>query len=370
MAGALLALAVGAGGALLLRPRSLEVTVAGEPAQPGGWIAAPGESPVPVLFSDGTHVRLASGGHARIVEVTSHGAHLMLESGSASLEVVPRPHARWTVSAGPYVVEVKGTRFEIAWSPQEERLTLVLTEGRVVVSGCALGDQRPLLAGETLRASCREGNFQITRSAAEMAAGSTQRVAASPAEGTSVHASPVPAAPGDPASVPAHPGASRPSLAVSGGWQALARASKFKEAFDVAKDLGFDGEVERASAPDLLLLGDAARFSGNPGYALRAYEKARARAPGTPSAANAAFAMGRVYFDQLDSFADAAQWFATYSSEQRDGPLAREALGRRMEALARAGDRAAAARAAEQYLRQYPGGPHAPLARTLVAEGK
>jgi hypothetical protein len=77
-----------------------------------------------------------------------------------------------------------------------------------------------------------------------------------------------------------------------------------------------------------------------------------------------------VYFDQLASFAEAARWFATYSREQRDGPLAREALGRRMEALARAGDRSAAAHVAEQYLREYPSGPHAPLAKTLETDSQ
>jgi hypothetical protein len=85
----------------------------------------------------------------------------------------------------------------------------------------------------------------------------------------------------------------------------------------------------------------------------------------TYGASNAAFAMGRVYFDQRDAYDEAAHWFATYSSERRDGPLAREALGREMEALSRAGDHAGAGRAAEQYLRQYPKGPHAPT-RTMV----
>jgi TolA-binding protein len=159
-----------------------------------------------------------------------------------------------------------------------------------------------------------------------------------------------------------------PTTGGSASWQALARASRFREAFDLARDNGFDGELDRASVQDLLLLGDAARLSGNAPYAIRAYQRARSRAPGTPWAANAAFALGRVYFDQLDSFGDAARWFATYSSEAPSGPLAREALGRRMEALSRGGDRSGAARVAEQYLRQYPSGPHAPLARTLETE--
>ncbi len=119
---------------------------------------------------------------------------------------------------------------------------------------------------------------------------------------------------------------------------------------------------------DLLLLRDVARLSGDSGRALRAYERVRSRAPGTDAAANAAFAMGRVYFDQREAYADAASWFATYRSERGDGPLARDATGRQMEALSRAGDAPGAARVADEYLRWYPKGPHAPLARTLRPE--
>jgi TolA-binding protein len=363
---AAVALSAAGAGALVLRPRALDVTIADKPGLPGSWVAAPSDAQVPIRFSDGTDVKLASGSQARILDITGRGAHLMLESGAATLSVKPRPRAQWTVSAGPYTVEVRGTRFEIGWSPQDELLTLTLTEGKIAVSGCALGDSRPMFAGETLRASCRDKDFRITRTPPPEAA---ETLSAPPPGAASASAGPVGApaalapAPGE--SPSPHAASTRPGAAPSGAWQALARASKFKEAFDLAREAGFDNELDRAAVPDLLLLGDAARLSGSATHALRAYQKVRARAPGTPWAANAAFAMGRVYFDQMDAFAEAARWFATYSSEQHDGPLAREALGREMEARARAGDRAEAARAAGQYLRRYPNGPHAPLARTL-----
>jgi transmembrane sensor len=369
-AAAAVAASLAVGGVWMARPRSLELTIAGEPAAAGAWIAAPASSPVPIRFSDGTDVKLDSGGQARVLEVSARGAQLMLESGTAVLNVVPKPSAHWTVSAGPYTVEVKGTRFEIGWNPQDELLTLTLTEGRVAISGCALGEARLLYAGELLRASCREKDFQITRHApAAPATAAFAGVGAPSAAPTSPAAPGRAALPGEPPPPSPRAGAPRSGSAGPGTWQALARASKFKEAFDLASEGGFDAEIERASVPDLLLLGDAARLSGNSGPALRAYQKVRSRAPGTMAAANAAFALGRVYFDQLDAFAEAAHWFATYSGEQPGGPLAREALGRRMEALSRAGARSDAARTAEQYLRQYPDGPHAPLARTLENGG-
>ena len=112
---------------------------------------------------------------------------------------------------------------------------------------------------------------------------------------------------------------------------------------------GFDAELSRGARDDLLLLGDVARLSGDSGRALLAYERVRSRAPGSEAAANAAFAIGRVYFDQRGAYADAASWFATYRSERSDGPLARDATGRQMEALSRAGDAIAAARIAGEY---------------------
>jgi len=131
---------------------------------------------------------------------------------------------------------------------------------------------------------------------------------------------------------------------------------------------GFDTELAHAGKDDLLLLGDVARLSGDAGRALLAYERVRSRASGSEAAANAAFAMGRVDFDQREAYAEAARWFAAYRNERSSGPLARDATGRQMEALSRAGDAAAAARVADEYLRKYPNGPHAPLARTLHPE--
>jgi transmembrane sensor len=341
------------------RPGALDalgVTVDGEAVALSRWISAPMDSSVPIHFSDGTEVALQPESQARVIEVTEAGAHLMLESGRAWVSVTPNRKGHWTFSAGPFIVEVKGTRFEIGWNPREEIFQLTLTEGRVTISGCALGDARPLFAGETLRASCRTNDFQIASTAAS---------SSFPAKGQE----PVdpPLSPPNDSAVVAAPSSSSRSLGgvTSETWQTLARANKFKEAFRHVNERGFDAELARADAEDLMLLGDVSRLSGNYGHALRAYQKVRSRAPGTEWAANAAFSMGRVYFDQRDAYGEAARWFGTYSNERSDGPLAREALGRQMEALSRAGDRAGADRAAEQYLRQYPKGPHAPLARTL-----
>jgi outer membrane protein assembly factor BamD (BamD/ComL family) len=87
----------------------------------------------------------------------------------------------------------------------------------------------------------------------------------------------------------------------------------------------------------------------------------RARFAGTQQAAMSAFQLGR-----SASGAQAAQWFSTYLKEQPGGQLAREALGRLIEAHEAAGDHVSGRAAAERYLKSYPDGPHAALARQAL----
>src|SRR6185369_8341120 len=98
-------------------------------------------------------------------------------------------------------------------------------------------------------------------------------------------------------------------------------------------------------------------FGGNVESATKAYMSLRRRFPHSSLSANAAFAMGRMEFDQRSAFAEAEHWFANYLAEQPHGPLAREALGRRMEALDRSGNFEAARGVAQSYKTSYPRGP-------------
>ena len=54
--------------------------------------------------------------------------------------------------------------------------------------------------------------------------------------------------------------------------------------------------------------------------------------------------------------------------EDPSGPLARETLGRTMEARSRSGDADGARALARQYLQRYPKGPHAAFATRLLKE--
>jgi TolA-binding protein len=152
----------------------------------------------------------------------------------------------------------------------------------------------------------------------------------------------------------------------SPSWRALAAGGKYKEALERADGEGFDALLESEGSPDLLTLADAARLAGSLGQASRAYLAVRRRFPGSRDAAIAAWNLGRLAFDQRGAFKSAARWFRTYLAEQPSGAFARDASGRLVEALDRAGDAPGAREAARIYLESWPRGPHAEKAHSLL----
>jgi TolA-binding protein len=293
----------------------------------------------------------------------SVGAHVVLESGGADVRVTPHHGAQYRLSVGPFAVDVTGTRFDVGFTPNDEIFTLNLHEGTVIVSGCMLGEGRKLLAGESLSASCRTGSLEIT--GARSSASSERSVEAPAAPSVEAPAVPSVAVVGGQGVESGRSGQRDASVGAS--WQSLSRQGRFSEAYELVRRDGFGQVMSRASIGELSLLGDTARFAGKPLDALEAYQALRLRGAGSAAARQAAFSIARVHFDQRAAYAEAAQWFRTYLAEQPGGPLAREAQGRLMEALSRAGDRAGARSVAERYLAQYPGGPHERVARQLLA---
>lgn len=362
----LAAAALLAGVALLLviprfsaRPLTFTVGATHSAGAVDQWLAA-GKQPLSVDFSDGTRVALAPDSRARITAVEPHGATVAVEKGHAEFAVTHTSHASWRVTLGPFSVHVTGTRFKVDWDPETETLVLELVQGRVIASGCVLGDGRPVVAGERVRAACKEHRVEITSgpSAAAHASPTAPSAAASIAE-LSPEALPLESATPADSAAPAPP--AKPD------WRALARTGHYRDAFAAADAEGFEGLCGSASAADLLLLGDAARLSGKIGKAEHAYLTLRQRFGGR-SGAVAAFMLARIAFDQRGSPGQASRWLETYLAESPGGPLAREALGRLIEARRRSGNSAGAAEAARRYLGRYPSGPHAALARSVLGE--
>jgi transmembrane sensor len=346
---------------VLLPPsRSLSFAVGSAQGQVGTWIAAAADAPLPVRFSDGTELVLSANARARVVAADSRGARVLLESGRLTATVTRSATSAWSFNVGPFDVLVTGTRFELDWSPVDEELKLLLQEGSVAVSGPLVGGMRPVSSGETLEVFCKEQRFKLTRG------------------------EPGAAAPPPPSSTPIAPAASGPASAAAGEramgapsadaslrrptWRDLLAANKYKEAMAAAEAEGWDGLVASASAADLLMLADVARFSGKPARAAAALTATRGRFAGSSEAAKAAFHLGRMAFDQRRAYAEAESFFGVYLAEQPGGAFAQEALGRVLECRELMGSTNGAREAARRYLASYPAGPHAEHAKRLLAE--
>lgn len=333
-----------------------------EPGSAGLFIAAPATAEMPVTFSDGSQLRLAPTARLRVAQVASEGARVLVESGTVHVSVV---HAtthdtRWAVEAGPFEVRVTGTKFDVVYDPASTGLVVRMQEGSVFVRGCGLlGDEgRRLVAGERLEVSCKDKAMTVSAANAEEDAPAV----APAAPPTSATAARVPPHAASSTSTTA-PAKSDPARVVTG----LAKRGAHAEALAAAEANGFGATCDALSGPDLLLLADAARYAGRFDRATEALEITRRRFAGSDSAATAAFELGRVAMDIRRELPAAGDHFETYLRERPDGSLAREALGRAIEARSRAGDHARAERLAVRYLAAYPDGPHAKLARKLSA---
>jgi len=176
--GLVAAAAVAACVAWLVISRPLTFQVGATAGRVEEWIAAPVAEDVALRFSDGTEVNLEARTRARVAEVTSRGAKIVLERGRARLRVTPHRHGRWQVDVGPFAVRVTGTKFDVGWESTAERFTLLVHEGSVSVSGPVIGADRPVVRGQRLEVSLPHARAEI--SAAASAEGQGQRLASAP----------------------------------------------------------------------------------------------------------------------------------------------------------------------------------------------
>jgi transmembrane sensor len=319
--------------------------VDGAPGKVGDFLLSPDNRAIELRFLEGTTAVLEPRTRGRVTAVSPYGADVVIEAGKAKMTVVPRAHNRWSVHAGPFVVHVTGTRFDVAWDPVKDRFVLELHEGKVRLSGCVFGDGNEVVAGERVEAGCGVAEFRVSR----LPAPGSQPVGALP----------------DPAS--------QASAATGGAtpprpdWLALARSGRYAEAYRIADAEGIEDLCAKSSAPSLLLLGDAARLSGHPDAAHSAYLGVRSRFAGTKNAADAAFYLGRLDLDAKHD-SSAKKWLLAYLDEMPDGPLAAAALGRLLELQIASHGEPSACALAKQYLDRYPMGPHRATAEHVLHE--
>jgi hypothetical protein len=374
----------------------------------GQYVQAPAEAEVALQFSDGSHIEVVKHSRARLMGLRANGADVSLESGLMHVQVQHRDDTSWQIGAGPYGVHVIGTRFDVRWQPEDDQFELTLHEGKVELSGCAFGAAHRLRAGQTVRASCKNERFQVStadgavgpeagsgsvesfdsttalpaalpeptaptdgadaaNTAETSPASATQTPAAKPASGRASAAEQPRASVTAPKQVDEPPMRLRlPPQSKPGDWRALAQAGQHVQALRAARAAGLEQECARATESDLRLLAYASRYARDTDTESYAWRLLRERFHGTKDSSIAAFALGRIEFDNHGAYAKAAEWFRTYLTEQPTGDLAREALGRLLEATQQLGDQPAARELARRYLREYPGGPHASLAQRLT----
>jgi transmembrane sensor len=344
--------------ALFVRRASPLAFTVGDGREVVPWLSATAD-PVPVVFSDGTRIVLAPFSSARVLSTDAHGAELVLEAGRTTATVKHRPGTAWRLHAGPYEVKVTGTKFELAWDPALQEMSLVMDEGQVVVSGCGLA-VRTVSAGQTLNVTC----------GSVLDAGGPSSDEAEPsAQPVLPAATLTPTPPKGPAVARVEPPIVHrlsPQAVEATSWQRLAAAGRYGDAFLAAQRGGLDATTEKASAQELLMLADTERLSGHSDEAEVTLQTLRRRYGGTAAAGVAAFHLGRLAFDRRGAYSIAGSYFALYLKEQPAGPFAREAAGRLIEARQRSGDSQGARAAAESYVTSFPDGPHAALAKSLI----
>jgi transmembrane sensor len=350
---------------------TLSVRVGGSGQAPllGAWLGAPDSGSLPLEFSDGSRFELTAKSKARVVELSGSNARVELASGSLRVHVVPGGSAEWHINAGPFGVRITGTRFLVSYVPGEEAFELSLDEGQVELSGCVFGAGRKLTAGQRVRASCPTKQLEVSYRDTQARGATPEPTPSAPdrvAEGRSSAPEALAVVVPEPSAKLRRDPVASSSADPSSRWMALASAGKYREAYAAVERDGFEAECTRGTAESLLLLADVARHARAPRQAAKALLTVRRRFAGGADAALAAFTLGRLEFDEFRAYSVAAGWFRTYLKERPRGAMAREALGRLMESLNHAGDRAGARATAADYLRDYPTGPHADLASRLA----
>lgn len=313
----------------------------------GAYVAPTSDAPLDLKFTEGSVVELKPGARARVAETTARGATVLLETGRAAVDVVHRDRAEWTIMAGPYSVRVHGTAFTVEFDPKTQLFDLVMRSGVVTVEGP--GISQPV--------EIRGAQHFVHR--AGLGSESPE---------------PRPSAQKDQASAPDLQEPELPASSVrntSGGgsgaptWEGQVRRGEYSTVLRDAERRGIPQVLATANASEILALANAARFSGRTNLGRDAYKALRQRFAGTPTATSAAFLLGRLM--ETSAPQEARRWYERYEQEAPKGSLVAAAMGRRLVLTQAMGNRAESQRLAEEYVRRFPDGPYAGVARKIVA---
>jgi len=357
-------------GVLVLRaptgaPVAFQVGEDRTPGQVGAYVTPSANEPLVLRFSEGSVIELAPATRARVTHTSPQGAVVLVETGRARVDVVHRPDTDWQLLAGPYTIQVQGTSFDVAFDAAEQTLEVVMRAGVVSVAGPGIATPVEIRGAQRFVHSIASAS---PRAPSASAAPPPPPAATDGGEPPS-SAEPQSAADRNLARADAAGGA-RPTDGATAdagppeSWAAMVARGEYRRVLESAERQGLAQALSNAGLDDLMALGNAARFSGRTAVATQAYQAARARFAGSPRAASAAFLLGRM--TEAGDPAGAITWYDRYVAEAPAGSFVAEALGRKMVVLRRIGKVDAAEAAARGYLKRFPGGPYAGVAREMT----
>jgi hypothetical protein len=330
----------------------------------------PAQAGTRIRFSDGSEIALDRDARAQVSDVTRVGARVVLSNGRAHTFFVHKPGARWQVAAGPYVVQVTGTVFDVQWSGDAQAFDVWLEKGSVRVNGPLIGDGIAMTRGQHLRTRVRDNKILLDDQRADAPETPPAEAAPEPGAGPSPAAAPVetgehPEAQEAVEAAPAHIPA-RVSHPVAKSWSRRMARGDFEAVVEAAERRGIESVLAHGSRPELAALADAARYTRRTRLAGRALNSERDRFPETAEGREAAFFLGNLAEDGGDR-SGAVSWYGRYLREDAAGTYAAQALGRKLLIESRRGSSAAGIDA-EEYLHRFPSGSYAEAARLILKQ--
>jgi TolA-binding protein len=354
------------GFALLRRDRVLTYVVTNGTVSEGGYIAT-GDTEASLRFSDRSELGVAPGTRVRVSGLQVHGARVMLEGGTLHVRIHPEPHAGWTLDAGPYVVHVTGTEFDLGWRVDDEILDLRLHKGSVILEGPLADPGVRVGAGQHLIANGTAGTLSLLN---ELNGNAAPSAAAAPVPApapSESQASPTAAAPTGAAISPRlrDTRSAMPRRGEGESWALRVAHGDFDGVIANAERDGIDKALAGSNVADLAALADAARYARRQDLARRALMAQRARYPGSVQARDASFFLGGLAENEGDD-AGALEWCDVYLGENASGAYASQALGRKMMLMQKLTGGKSALSVASEYLARFPDGPYASSANKIL----
>jgi len=352
--------------ALRLRDRALTYEVTNATVSDGGYVST-GNVEASLRFSDRSEIGAAPRTRLRVSHLEIRGARVMLEGGVLHVRIRPEPHASWTLDAGPYVVHVTGTEFDLSWRADLQTLELRLRKGSVVVEGPLADAGLKVGAGQRLIANASAGTLSLVD---ELNANPP------PSDAPSSSSAPVPSeastavAQGAPINAPStsgfhDAGATARGRAEEQSWGARVAHGDFDSVIADAERRGIDKALAESAVVDLAALADAARYARHQDLARRALVAERTRYPGSMQAGDAPFFLGGLAESQKNDAAS-LEWYDVYLRESPSGVYGSQALGRKMMLVQRLRGAESARPIAAEYLARFPDGPYASSANKLL----